>query len=167
MEKLKKNRKWISLGVLGLLIITLGVSYAYWRLTITQTGTNEIASSCFDITLTNEQNEISLLKAAPISDEDGKKLTPFTFTIKNNCDTVASYTINLELLNSVLENNRLSAEFVKAMIDEGEPFLLNTTPATTTLDNAYEAYTLTTGYLDANEERSYSSMDGRGCDNRR
>ena len=156
MEKLKKNRKWISLGVLGLLIITLGVSYAYWRLTITQTGTNEIASSCFDITLTNEQNEISLLKAAPISDEDGKKLTPFTFTIKNNCDTVASYTINLELLNSVLENNRLSAEFVKAMIDEGEPFLLNTTPATTTLDNAYEAYTLTTGYLDANEERSYS-----------
>ena len=42
------------------------------------------------------------------------------------------------------------------MIDEETPFLLNTTPATTTLDNAYEAYTLTTGYLDANEERSYS-----------
>ena len=156
MEKLKKNRKWISLGVLGLLIITLGVSYAYWRLTLTQTGVNEIASSCFDITLTNEQNAINLQKAYPILDEEGKELTPFTFTIKNNCDTYASYTINLELLNTVAENSRLSAGFVKAMIDEGEPFLLSTTPATTTLDNAYEAYTLTTGYLDANEERSYS-----------
>ena len=156
MEKLKKNRKWISLGVLGLLIITLGVSFAYWIITLSQTDVNEIASSCFDITLTNEQNAINLQKAYPILDEEGKELTPYTFTIKNNCDTYASYTINLELLNTVAENSRLSAGFVKAMIDEGEPFLLSTTPATTTLDNAYEAYTLTTGYLDANEERSYS-----------
>ena len=156
MEKLKKNRKWISLGVLGLLIITLGVSFAYWIITLSQTGVNEIASSCFDITLTNEQNAINLQKAYPILDEEGKELTPYNFTIKNNCDTYASYTINLELLNTVAENSRLSAGFVKAMIDEETPFLLNTTPATTTLDNAYEAYTLTTGYLDANEERSYS-----------
>ena len=156
MEKLKKNRKWISLGVLGLLIITLGVSFAYWIITLSQTGVNEIASSCFSITLTNEQNAINLQKAYPILDEEGKKLTPYTFTIKNNCDTYASYTINLELLNTVAENSRLSAESVKAMIDEETPFLLNTTPATTTLENAYESYTLTTGYLDANEERNYS-----------
>lgn len=69
MEKLENNRKWISLGVLGLLIITLGLFYAYWRLTLTQTGINEIASSCFSIVLANEQNEISLQKNAPISDE--------------------------------------------------------------------------------------------------
>ena len=156
MEKLKQNRKWISLGVLGLLVITLGVSFAYWIITLSQTGVNEIASSCFSITLTNEQNAINLQKAYPILDEEGKKLTPYTFTIKNNCDTYASYTINLELLNTIAEDSRLSAAFVKAMIDEETPFILNTTPATTTLDNAYEAYTLTTGYLDANEERSYS-----------
>ena len=153
---MEQKKKYMLLGVIGVLLLLIGVSYAYWRLTLTQTETNEIASSCFDIILTNEQNEINLQKAAPISDEEGMSLTPYTFTIKNNCDTYASYTINLELLNTVLENNRLSAAFVKAMIDEESPFLLNTTPATTTLDNAYEAYTLTTGYLDANEERSYS-----------
>ena len=153
---MEKKKKYMLLGIIGALIVLIGGSYAYWRLTLTQTGLNEVASSCFSITLTNEQNEISLQKAAPISDEDGKKLTPFTFTIKNNCDTYASYTINLELLNTVAEESRLSAEFIKAMIDEETPFLLNTTPATTTLENAYESYTLTTGYLDANEERNYS-----------
>ena len=73
MEKLKQNRKWISLGVLGLLVITLGVSFAYWIITLSQTGVNEIASSCFSITLTNEQNAINLQKAYPILDEEGKK----------------------------------------------------------------------------------------------
>ena len=153
---MEQKKKYMLLGVIGTLILLIGVSYAYWRLTLAQTGTNQIASSCFSITLTNEQNAINLQKAYPILDEEGKELIPYTFTIKNNCDTYASYTINLELLNTVAENSRLSAGFVKAMIDEGEPFLLSTTPATTTLDNAYEAYTLTTGYLDANEERSYS-----------
>ena len=153
---MEKKKKYMLLGVIGALIVLIGGSYAYWRLVISQTGTNEIASSCFSITLENEQNAINLQKAYPILDEEGKKLTPYTFTIKNNCDTYASYTINLELLNTVAEESRLSAEFIKAMIDEETPFLLNTTPATTTLENAYESYTLTTGYLDANEERSYS-----------
>ena len=153
---MEQKKKYMLLGVIGVLLLLIGVSYAYWRLTLTQTGTNEIASSCFSLTLTNEQNEISLQKAAPISDEDGRVLTPFTFTIKNNCDTYASYTVNLELLNTIAEESRLSAEFIKAMIDEEEPFLLNTTPATPTLSNAYEAYELTTGYLDANEEVTYN-----------
>ena len=158
-----KKKKYMLLGIIGALIVLIGGTYAYWRLVISQTGTNEIASSCFSITLENEQNAINLQKAYPILDEEGKKLTPYTFTIKNNCDTYASYTINLELLNTVAEESRLSAEFIKAMIDEETPFLLNTTPATTTLENAYESYTLTTGYLDANEERNYSLrlwMDG-------
>ena len=160
---MEKKKKYMLIGIIGTLILLIGVSYAYWRLVISQTGTNEIASSCFSITLENEQNAINLQKAYPILDEEGKKLTPFTFTIKNNCDTYASYTINLELLNTVAEESRLYAGFIKAMIDEETPFLLNTTPATTTLENAYESYTLTTGYLDANEERSYSLrlwMDG-------
>ena len=159
----KRKKILLGIGVLLAICLIIGVSYAYWRLVISQTGTNEIASSCFSITLTNEQNAINLQKAYPILDEEGKKLTPYTFTIKNNCDTYASYTINLELLNTVAEDSRLSAEFIKAMIDEETPFLLNTTPATTTLENAYESYTLTTGYLDANEERNYSLrlwMDG-------
>ena len=157
MEQLKKHKKYVVFGVLGVLLLVIGVSFAYWILTLAQTGTNKIASSCFDITLTNEQNAINLQKAYPILDEEGKTLTPYTFTIKNNCDTFASYSVNLELLNTVLAENRLSAGFVKVMLDENTPVVLNTnTSIEPTLDNAYEAYKLTTGYLDANEEVTYN-----------
>ena len=157
MEQLKKNKKYVVFGVLGVLLLVIGVSFAYWILTLTQTGTNKIASSCFDITLTNEQNAINLQKAYPILDEEGKTLTPYTFTIKNNCDTFASYSVNLELLNTVLAENRLSAGFVKVMLDENTPVVLNTnTGVEPTLSDAYEAYELTTGYLDANEKVTYN-----------
>ena len=154
---MEKKKKYMLIGIIGTLILLIGVSYAYWRLVIYQTGTNQIASSCFDITLMNEQNAINLQKAYPILDEEGKKLTPYTFTITNNCDTFASYSVNLELLETVLAENRLSAGFVKVMLDENTPTVLNTnTNVTPTLDNAYEAYELTTGYLDANASVTYN-----------
>ena len=154
---MEKKKKYMLIGVIGTLILLIGVSYAYWRLTLTQTGTNQIASSCFDITLTNEQNAINLQRAYPILDEEGMSLTPYTFTITNNCDTFASYSVNLELLNTVLEENRLSSGFVKVMLDENTPTVLNTnTSVEPTLDNAYEAYELTTGYLDANASVTYN-----------
>ena len=154
---MEKKKKYMLIGIIGTLILLIGVSYAYWRLTLTQTGTNQIASSCFDITLTNEQNAINLQRAYPILDEEGKKLTPYTFTITNNCDTFASYSVNLELLETVLAENRLSSGFVKVMLDENTPTVLNTnTNVTPTLDNAYEAYELTTGYLDANASVTYN-----------
>ena len=139
------------------MILLIGVSYAYWRLVIYQTGENEVASSCFSITLTNEQNAINLQKAYPILDEEGKELTPYTFTVKNNCDAYASYSVNLELLETILEENRLSSGFIKVMLDENTPVLLTeNTSIEPTLDNAYEAYELATGYLDKNEEITYN-----------
>ena len=78
---MEKKKKYMLLGIIGTLILLIGVSYAYWRLVIYQTGTNQIASSCFDITLTNEQNAINLQKAYPILDEEGKELTPYTLSV--------------------------------------------------------------------------------------
>lgn len=151
-ENSKRNQKKIIAITLLVIICVIGVSYAYWRLSLSQTGTNEIASSCFNITLENEQNAINLQKAYPILDEEGKTLTPYSFTIKNNCDAMASYTVNLELLETVLESERISSNFVKLMLDENQPLLLTANKSVEkTLENAYEAYELATGYLEANE----------------
>ena len=152
-----KNKKVKILLVVLVAIIFIGGTYAYWRLTLTQTEQNELASACFDITISDEQNDINLQRAAPISDEEGMSLTPYTFTITNNCSTFASYSVNLELLNTILEANRLSAGFVKVALDNNTPTVLNNnTSVTPTLDNAYEAYELTTGYLDANASVTYN-----------
>ena len=153
----KRKKILLGIGVLLAICLIIGVSYAYWRLVLHQTGENEVASSCFSITLTNEQNAINLQKAYPILDEEGKELTPYTFTVKNNCDAYASYSVNLELLETILEENRLSSGFIKVMLDENTPLLLTeNTSIEPTLDNAYEAYELATGYLDANASVTYN-----------
>ena len=59
-ENSKRNQKKTIAITLLVIICVIGVSYAYWRLSLSQTGTNEIASSCFNITLENEQNAINL-----------------------------------------------------------------------------------------------------------
>lgn len=77
----KRKKILLGIGVLLAICLIIGVSYAYWRLVLYQTGENEVASSCFSITLTNEQNAINLQKAYPILDEEGKELTPYTLSV--------------------------------------------------------------------------------------
>lgn len=44
-----------------------------------QEDDNIAKSSCFQLAFTNQKNEINLDNMYPISDEEGKALTPFSF----------------------------------------------------------------------------------------
>ena len=160
MEKKKKNILVIIVLLIGVVVI-IGVSYALWSLNLTQTGKNDIVSSCFNITFT-DKNNISLQKAYPIIDEDGKKLTPYEFTITNTCDSYASFNVNLEVLNTTTLTNN---DAVKVMISsktgdtetEINTNLLSSYKTTTkTLDNAQTSFNLTTGYLNVKESKTYT-----------
>ena len=160
MEKKKRNILVIIVLLIGVVAI-IGVSYALWSLNLTQTGKNDIASSCFNITFT-DKNNISLQKVYPILDEDGKKLTPYEFTITNTCDSYASFNVNLEVLNTTTLTND---DAVKVMISsktgatetEINTNLLSSYKTTTkTLNNAKTAFNLTTGYLNAKESKTYT-----------
>ena len=160
MEKKKRNILITIVLLIGIIAI-IGVSYAIWFLNLTQTGQNNIASSCFNITFTDKDN-ISLQKAYPILDEEGKKLTPYEFTITNTCDSYASFNVNLEVLNTTTLTNN---DAVKAMISSktGDTETEITTSllssyqtVTKTLDNAQTAFNLTTGYLNAKESKTYT-----------
>ena len=56
------NKKIILLSASLLLgiIVMVGVTYAYWRITYQATSVNKIVSSCFSMELTNEKNNITL-----------------------------------------------------------------------------------------------------------
>ena len=160
MEKKKRNILVLTVLLIGVVAI-IGVSYALWSLNLIQTGQNDIASSCFNITFT-DKNNISLQKAYPILDEDGKKLTPYEFTITNTCDSYASFNVNLEVLNTTTLTNN---DAVKVMISsktgdtetEINTNLLSSYKTTTkTLDNAKTSFNLTTGYLNAKESKTYT-----------
>ena len=135
----------------------IGISYAMWRRTLSQTDTNRITADCFEITLTNEKDMISLENAFPLYDEEGMELTPYTFTIQNKCASYASYNVNLELLDTVAEESRLDPKYLKVVLDENTPKLLSGNKAVEpTLSNAYTSYELTTDYLVQNEEKTYN-----------
>ncbi len=160
MEKKKRNIL-ISIVLLIGIVAIIGVSYALWVLNLTQTGQNDIVSSCFNITFTDKDN-ISLQKAYPILDEEGKELIPYEFTITNTCDSYASFNVNLEVLNTTTLTNN---DAVKAMISsktgdtetEITTSLLSGYQTTTkTLDNAKTSFNLTTGYLNAKESKTYT-----------
>ena len=120
-----------------------------WRATLSQTDMNKITADCFEITLTNEQNMISLENTFPLYDEEGMSLTPYTFTIQNKCASYASYNVNLELLDIVAEESRLDSQYLKVVLDENTPKILSSNKVVEpTLSNAYASYELTTGYLE-------------------
>ena len=115
MEKSKKKTYLlITIVALGAILLTLGITYAYWRLTKEQTGVNVVNSACLDVSIEREQDDISLNNAFPISDEEGLKLTPYKFIITNKCDDYANYNIGLEML----DETNLSSDYVKYSLSE-------------------------------------------------
>ena len=152
----KKKTMWLIV-ILVAICLVIGVSYALWQRTLSQTDTNRITADCFEITLTNEKDMISLENAFPLYDEEGMELTPYTFTIQNKCASYASYNINLELLDTVAEDSRLDPQYLKVVLDENTPTILSSNSSVEpTLSNAYASYELTTGYLEQNEEKTYN-----------
>ncbi len=131
----------------------IGVSYAYWILTYTQTGVNKVVASCFSLSLSNEKNNINLTNAYPILDEEGKKLTPYSFTITNTCDLFASYTVNLEML----DDNTMPLKYINTMLNnEGVTKLSVLEDAKITIDGAVASKTLVKGALGAGDSVDYN-----------
>ena len=145
------NKKFFLPVVATLLVVIcaiIGLSYAYWRITYKQNDFNTLGVRCFDVTLTNEENDIQLESASPITDEEGMELIPYTFTITNTCDTYAHYEVNLEDIYSSDIEKRLSYQYIKASLDGGTPQnLKNYQEVEPTLPNADRSFKLTSGTL--------------------
>ena len=140
------------IGVLLMISLVIGISYAAWRLTLSQTTANTLNTSCFNITF-KEENTILLENTFPMYDKDGQQLTPYTFTIKNNCSAYATYQIQLEVINT----STLNDEYLKIMIDEKNPVVLNTLQSgEKTLSEASRAYIIDNNALNVNEEKTYN-----------
>ena len=150
----KKNKTLIiTLSVLLICAIVAGISYAYWKTTYVANNINKINSSCFSMELTNEKNNIVIESTYPITDEKGKTLTPYSFTITNTCDLFASYTINLEML----EGTTLNSKYIKTMINSEAIANLASLPTKdVTVDGAIESRVLFSGSLGAGDSVDYT-----------
>ena len=152
---MRKNIIFIGVSVCLLVLLGIGFSYSMWNMSVSQDTSNVIAttSECFDISLTNQSNAINLENAYPISNEKGKKLTPFTFTVKNTCDMFLSYTVSLESL----KGSTLNSKFIDVMVNNEAVTRLSEYETTETVNNgSVEARILAKGSLSKDDSNDYS-----------
>ena len=149
-------KKKIILPVIAILCIALvfvGISYAYWHFTYIGDKTNIGKSKCLSIELTNQKNEINLTNTYPISDEEGKKLTPYSFTMTNTCDTFISYDVNLEML----EGTTMNSKYMAVMINNEKKELLSNLDSTgTVITGSTESRKLASGSLSGEDSVDYT-----------
>ena len=159
--KKKKRKLSIYYGLLVTVICIIGVSFAWFRLYLSQTENNTIASrTCFNTTLTEDTSKISLTDAFPITDEDGLKQTPFTFTIKNNCNSYVKVYITIDSTyrestnTSYLKDNYMKVNISPKGTTTSKSVILGS-QTLTDLENNRKSYVIVSTGLKANEEKSY------------
>ena len=150
---MKKNILIFSISLGVILLLGIGVSYSLWNISVSQDTVNTATTKCFNVEITSQKNSISLENAYPITNENGKKLTPFSFTITNTCDIFASYTVSLESL----KGTTLSSKFLNAMINNEEIKKLSDYEATDTVNtSSIESHILAKGSLGSGDSEDYT-----------
>ena len=151
-----KNKRIGILTIVAICLIGLvgiGVSYAYWRFTYMQTDKNIGISKCLTISLSEENNEINLNNIYPISDEEGRNLTPYSFKLTNTCSMSAEYLLNLEML----EGTTLNSKYLDVLVNNGDINLLSSFDnASTVITNSVESITLVKDILTPGASKEYT-----------
>ena len=177
----KTNKIAIILFVLIVICTCIGLSYAYWRLTIVQSNNNLVTSDCFSLEFTDE-NDINLQNTYPMYDEELMNFlleaTPYHFTVTNKCNREMYYSINIESL--LLENavKKLPDTYVGTVIWDGNYSLYDAIQNSSVvesllmiaslaelpvnsekvLEETEKAYILSLDNIDANESKSYNLL---------
>ena len=152
---LHNKRKIVLIIVIICLIglAGLGISYAYWKFTYMQTDNNIAVSKCLKLEMSNESNAINLTNMYPISDEEGKKLTSYSFKITNTCSMSAEYRVNLEML----EGTTLNSKYLASLVNNGDIKLLSGYDTTkTTISGSVESRILDASVLTSGASKEYS-----------
>ncbi len=157
----RKRRLTLYYSLLVTIVCIIGVSFAWFRLYLSQQEDNTLASrTCFNTTLTEENSKIELTDAFPITDAKGLKQTPFTFTVKNNCSSYVKMYITIDsTYRTSTDSSYLSDNYIKVNLSpkgttDNNSVILGE-QSLTDLDNNSKGYILITTGLKANEEKSY------------
>ncbi len=160
MKKNLYSRHYKIYLVILFLVMTLslvvGLSYAYWNLNYKQQNSNVASTSCFSLSFTDNTEGIFLTDIAPTKDEEGLKEKGYSFTIKNTCNTIATYEVNLEDILASSDTKQLPNKYIKVSLNDGTPKVLNTyEEVKPTIEDATNSFKLTSGSLRPDEEATY------------
>ena len=154
LTKMAKRQLLVTLfSILGVTIISLGSAYAVFTSVSKSADYNVIKVGTLNIDFGDESNTIDLSGQYPMSDEEGMKLTPYTFKITNTGTLAAYYEIFIEDDTDMIEqdncaNNQLNKDYIRYKLDTGSPANLSSI--------ADSNYKIATGSLEAGGSVTYT-----------
>ena len=150
-------KKLFIFSVIGVFLITIAISFAYWQDGFQQKEKSVVQTECFQVNFSEGQG-IFLHDAYPMNDEDGMLNPSYDFTITNVCNSSARYQINLETF--LPEGKQLPDKYLKSNLMEDTTSkittkLLSELAVTPTILNAVSSYKLLEGVLASREEKEF------------
>ena len=158
MERDKKRNIWITFGGIFLILLLLvGISFAVFNVNLEGEKVQNFETGCLKVEMSDKGDAI-VNRAAPETDEEGLKETPYTYTIKNVCKTDAYYVSMLNVLNN---SNLDNVDKVKIALD-GDSFVAPTFVSDLEEmekvedEDVVNTYKIDDGYLKVGEERTFN-----------
>lgn len=150
---MKFNKLTTFIIVMIMVVGVIGYTYSKWSVRSEQTTTNVFNTDCLDTTLT-ESSEINLQNYYPVTDSEGLKLTPYTFSLTNNCKTVQNIQINLETFTT--SSSFLASQMRYSFNDQNADYISSLQTTTPIITGATESYILSTDTLSSGTTHNYS-----------
>ena len=154
LTKMAKRQLLVTLfSILGVTIISLGSAYAVFTSVSKSAEYNVIKVGTLNIDFGDESNTIDLSGEYPMSDEEGVKLTPYTFKITNTGSLAADYEVFIQddtdmISQDNCSNNQLNKDYIRYKLDTGSPTNLS--------DIAGSNYKIASGSLEAGGSATYT-----------
>lgn len=147
MTENKKTLLFSILGVILLLVVVIGVSYAMYTFSANGTKENVISTGTVSITY-SETSTITLNNAYPSTDATGSAVTGHDLVFTVNAAITGSTTISYEVgLANMSQNGNLTENYVKFNLKKGENYLIGTSTTGVTIGSVKtNAGTLITQY---------------------
>ena len=147
MTENKKTLLFSILGVILLLVVVIGVSYAMYTFSANGTKENVISTGTVSITY-SESSTITLNNAYPSTDATGSAVTGHDLVFTVNAAITGSSTISYEVgLANMTHNGNLTEDNVKFNLKKGETYLIGTATTGVTIGSVKtNAGTLLTQY---------------------
>ena len=126
MTENKKTLLFSVLGVILLLVVVIGVSYAMYTFSAQGSKVNQITTGTISVSY-EEASQVTLTNAYPSTDATGSAVTghDLVFTVTGSITGSTSVKYDLALAN-ITPGATLTAEHVKFNLKKGDTYLLGT-----------------------------------------
>ena len=157
-KKLKLTIVILSVIIISCIIIIIGLIRGGFNFKSVSGSIDNMSTQCLSYTLSDKGN-LSVEKAVPITDEEGKTLTPYKYEIENKCKREVDYFVVLNVMEGTNESNLSKVKIYLTGNTTIGPLIENTLQEVQNVDSnikdVLKSYKLDEGILKVGERKSF------------